>query len=85
VALNQTELRQLVRELGGKDALFTLLDQTCLTMAQVHGAFDGLNNWFEANRANMKIAMDSGAGLTLTGQTAVKIGKVFYRWKSGGE
>lgn len=85
MALTDTQKRTLVRTLGGKDALFTLLDQSGLTMNQLHDAFDGINDWFETNRPNMKGAMDTGAGVTLAGPTAVKIGKVFFNWKAGGE
>lgn len=47
--------------------------------------FQGLENWFETNRAGIKAAMETEAGISITNALAKKYGKSWMAWKWGGE
>ena len=56
-----------------------------LSKAQWKGLMQGLDDWFESERLNMKAAMVAGAGVPLTNALAKKMGKIWLQWKYGGE
>lgn len=52
---------------------------------QLRSLVQGMENFFEANRAAMKAAMEAEAGITITQAFARKIGRAWMQLKFGGE
>ena len=48
-------------------------------------AMQGLEDWFEAERPNIKVAMQTASGLTLSNALAKKLARVWMERKFGGE
>jgi len=56
-----------------------------LTKAQYKAALQAIDDWWEANRINLKASMDSAIGQTISNSLAKKIGKYWMREKWGLE
>ena len=47
----------------------------------INGGLDGLDDWFESNRASLKTALETGAGVTFTNAQAKALGKWWLQTK----
>ena len=74
-------LRNLRRDHEGWLAQMTEHPNKFETLALLQG----LENWFESERANIKTAMQTEAGISISNTLAEKLGKVWLQWKFGGE
>ncbi len=56
-----------------------------LRKSEWKGFMQGAEDWFEANRASMKTAADTEAGVVLGNPLAKKCIRAWLQWKFGGE
>ena len=52
---------------------------------QTKALFQGLEDWFESERLNIKAVMEAEAGISISNTLAKKIGRAWMAWKWGGE
>lgn len=83
MALTELQIRECLSEMVSEDQ--AEVNAFPLLRTQWHGLFRGMENWFEANRAAAKTAMETEAGITISNALAKKIGRIYLRKKWGTE
>ncbi len=81
----ESDLRAFVKNLKRDKAVWKLQMDEHPTKAQALALFQAIENWFEDNRASIKVAMDAGAGISLSNPLAKKYLKAWLEVKWMGE
>lgn len=79
---DHTAFKRAIRKEASARAGIRLISPSKQDLA---AAFQGLEDWFEANRPAAKTAMEQASGLSLTPTLAKKLAKVYFTRKIGSE
>lgn len=85
MAVISANMRLYLDKIRRDPAAWTEIKSLSPSKGQLHDLIQGLEDFFEANRAGMKTAMETSAGISISNTLAKKIGKVWMETKWGGE
>ena len=85
MAIISQDISKYIAALKSDPASWTLLKSEAPTKQRLRAYLQGLENWFEDNRAAAKAAMEAEAGAPITNAFAKKIARVWMQIKFGGE
>lgn len=85
MAIISNNVSAYIAALRSDPAAWTALRAANPSKQQLRALIQGLENWFEVNRANAKAAMEAEAGITIPPLLARKIARAWMQIKFGGE
>lgn len=85
MALTNADFTAYKHALRGDVTAKAEMRAAALSKAQWKAALQAIDDWYESERAAVKAAIDTAAGVTLSNPLAKKLGRVWMQQKWGGE